>query len=176
MKVWQDEKDQIARNRLASLRAKQKKIDEGVALDRDIEEWLAVYDLLAAPNVFAQSVYNLVGINEIMNDVAKIDNLPDKHSVEALCLLRRAWTNVDAYRYYAGVYKLIAKVCYVIMLLLGIATVAVGVVFSNIDESGSMSDMLILGLSLASAIVAGYTSFMNPARRWHVLRSASLTM
>ena len=152
-----------------------------MALDRDIEEWLAVYDLLAAPNVFAQSVYNLVGINEIMNDVAKIDNLPDKHSVEALCLLRRAWTNVDAYQYYAGVYKLIGKVCYVTMLLLGIAIITMGVVWSKLGLQKTANDrwvsnMVTLGLSLASAITAGYTSFMNPAARWHTLRSATLEL
>ena len=179
--MWQDEKDQIARDRLASLTAKQKKIDDGLALERDIEEWLAVYDILAAPNVFAQSVYNLVGINEIMNDVAKIDNLPDKHTIEALYLLRRAWANVDAYRYYAGVYKRIAKVCYMVMLLLGISIIAMGVVWSklglqNTAEDRWTSNMVTLGLSLASAIVAGYTSFMNPGMRWHVLRSAALEL
>jgi hypothetical protein len=41
-KMWQDEKDRLARKRLASLREVQRKIDNNLALERDIEEWLAV--------------------------------------------------------------------------------------------------------------------------------------
>ena len=180
-KMWQDDKDNIARKRLDKMRTVQHKIDNNLALERDIEEWLAVYDILASPSVFAQSVYNLIGINHIMNDVAKIDNLPDKHTIEALLLMRHAWSNVDAYTYYADHYKWIAKVCYFLMLLLGIFIVSMGVIlFGNNGLSGSISrdtaNITTLGLSLASAIVAGYTSFMNPAARWHHLRSSALTL
>ena len=41
-KMWQDEKDRLARKRLASLREVQRKIDNNLALERDIEEWLAL--------------------------------------------------------------------------------------------------------------------------------------
>ena len=127
---------------------------------------------------FAQSVYNLIGINNIMNDVAKIDNLPDKHTIEALLLLRHAWSNVDAYTYYANHYKFVAKVCYLTMLLLGILIVSMGVVLfgNDYDIERQTANIITLGLSLASAIVAGYTSFMNPAARWHHLRSSALTL
>ena len=129
--------------------------------------------------MFAQSVYNLIGINHIMNDVAKIDNLPDKHTIEALLLLRHAWSNVDAYTYYADHYKKIAKFCYFMMLLLGIMIVSMGVMLFNSDNvmgiNRTNANLITLGLSLSSAIVAGYTSFMNPAARWHHLRSSALT-
>ena len=49
--MWQDDKDKIARKRLATLREVQRKIDNNLALERDIEEWLAVYDILASPSV-----------------------------------------------------------------------------------------------------------------------------
>jgi hypothetical protein len=137
-------------------------------------------DILASPSVFAQSVYNLIGINHIMNDVAKIDNLPDKHTIEALLLLRHAWSNVDAYTYYANHYKKIAKFCYFTMLLLGIMIVSMGVMLFNSDNvmgiNRTNANLITLGLSLSSAIVAGYTSFMNPAARWHHLRSSALTL
>jgi hypothetical protein len=54
-KIWQDDKDKIARKRLVKMRAVQHKIDNNLALERDIEEWLAVYDILASQSVFAQS-------------------------------------------------------------------------------------------------------------------------
>ena len=137
-------------------------------------------DILASPSVFAQSVYNLVGINHIMNDVAKIDNLPDKHTIEALLLLRHAWSNVDAYTYYADHYKAIAKLCYFLMLLLGILIVSMGVILFNNDNilgiTREYANLVTLALSLVSAIVAGYTSFMNPAARWHHLRSSALQL
>ena len=95
-----------------------------------------------------------------MNDVAKIDNLPDKHTIEALLLMRHAWSNVDAYTYYADHYKWIAKFCYCCMLTLGIAIVSMGVVLfgsKEVDISRGTANVITLGLSLASAIVAGYT-------------------
>jgi len=42
MKMWQDERDRLARKKLASLREVQRKIEGHLALERDIEEWLAV--------------------------------------------------------------------------------------------------------------------------------------
>ena len=42
MKMWQDETDRLARKKLASLREVQRKIEGDLALERDIEEWLAV--------------------------------------------------------------------------------------------------------------------------------------
>ena len=54
---------------------------------RNIDTWTAVYDVITSPNCFAESIYDLSGISQIMSNVAKIDNLPDKHSREALVSL-----------------------------------------------------------------------------------------
>jgi hypothetical protein len=65
------------------------------------------------------------------------------------------------------------------MLLLGICVVSMGVVlFGNntLSISRDNANIITLALSLSSAVVAGYTSFMNPAARWHHLRSSALSL
>ena len=147
---------------------------------RNIDDWMAVYEILTSANCFSESIFDLKGISKIMSDVAKIDHLPDRHTREALTLIQHAWCNVDAYRSTASCYKVIAKLCYFLMLLIGIMVVAVGLVSSAEIEiwgyliGSEVGKYSIFALALANAVVAGLASFMNPAMRWHHLRSSAL--
>ena len=148
---------------------------------RNIDSWTAVYDILTSPNCFAESIFDLSGISQIMSNVAKIDNLPDKHSREALSLIQHAWSNVDAYHTSASWYKWTAKACYLLMLSLAICIVAVGVASTAgaktpVVVPRSLGNYLILGLSLMNAVIASLTTYMNPAVRWQLLRSSALSL
>eukprot|EP00942_MAST-04A_sp_MAST-4A-sp1_P012913 g12913.t1 len=145
--------------------------------NRSIDQWTAVYDILTSKNCFADSIYDLQGISLIMNNVARIDNLPDKHTREALSLIQHAWCLVDSYHSSAVFNKWTAKICYVIMLLASIGVVGVGLMMTHgspLPVERSMGNYLIVGLSLINTVIAGLTSFLNPASRWHYLRSAAL--
>ena len=67
---------------LKSLLQKKKEIEdhEGNNVDRTNEEWLAVFDLLTSSNCFARSIYDLKGVSEIIDDVTKINSLPEKQT------------------------------------------------------------------------------------------------
>jgi hypothetical protein len=60
---------------------------------------------------------------------------------------------------------------------MSVAVVGVGLVMNStkpIALDRITGNYIILGLSLANTIIAGLTSFMNPATRWHLLRSSAL--
>lgn len=104
----------------------------------------------------------------------------DKHSKEALSLIQHAWSVIDSYHSAADRYKMTAKLCYFAMLIMSVAVVAVG---SSMNSGGSpvsidaiVGNYIVLGLSLANTIIAGLMSFMNPAKRWHHLRSSALQL
>jgi hypothetical protein len=146
----------------------------GRETQRDVDEWMAVYDVLTSTNCFSESIFDLEGISTIMSNVAKIDNLPDKHTREALALIQHAWCNVDSYHSTASCYKVVAKCCYALMLFIGITVVAVGLASQTGLIESTAGKYCIFALTLANAVVAGLTSFMNPAMRWHHLRSSAL--
>ena len=176
-----DPKVKAAQNYLRYYQKKQVDIDANNGRDntRSVAKWLAVYEMIKSDNCFAESIYDLKGISEIMSNVAKIDHLPEKNTLEALILIRRAWSTVDAYHNAANFFKNVAKICYLLMLILGIATV----VAVSLEVTGDIQyfmyngvNSLTLGLGLATTIIVGFTSYMNPATRWHVLRSSALNL
>jgi hypothetical protein len=148
---------------------------------RDLDQWTAVYDILTSPNCFAESIFDLSGISQIMSNVAKIDNLPDKHSREALLLIQHAWSDVDAYHTGALWYKWTAKVCYILMLVLALFIVAIGITTTAgaktpIMIPRTLGNYLILSLSMMNAVIASLTTYTNPAVRWQILRSSGLSL
>ena len=173
-----------------------KKLDNGGDnLKRDLQDWLAVYDILVSDNCFAETIYNLDGISKVMSDVAKIDNLPDTHTQEALRLIRQAWCKVEQYHSAADTYKMLAKVSYVMMLALGVvivitlayyhvpasATCTAGL--GNVGEHDQMDapsseniNMAMLLFSLSTTVLTSLITFMNPGSRWHHLRSSALEL
>jgi hypothetical protein len=197
-----------ANEALATRTEKKKRIEKDGGRDttRSTAEWLCVFDLLSSENCFAESIYDLQGVSNIMADVAKIDNLPQKHTLEALLLLRNAWSAVDAYQSSALCYKFISKFTYFCMLLLGSAVVFSGIFYasygcsedytctlsSNRTEVESFSgayqrwydnnycysrlhfNTVTIALSLTNSIVAALIAYMNPAARWHHLKTSAL--
>ena len=171
-----------------------------------MEEWLATYDILTSKTCYAESIFDLEGIALIMGNIAKIDHLPEYHTPEALALLRRSWSDIDAYHAYADNYKMYAKVTYAITLALGLgiatsasyfAQYAVPLVEDSIcpaclcDDVSKMEHQALqdsdfdnlrfaqgvtLALSLLSSVVAGISTFTNPGSRWQHLRSSALNL
>ena len=105
-------------------------------------------------------------------------------------VLRAAWDIVDIGHYQLRFFKILAKVCYVVLLLLGIGIVIVTVQTADIDTgqgggeltvSGSgttlkKSQLITFCLSLVSAFVAAVQAFYNPVRRWQQVRDATAEM
>ena len=126
--------------------------------------------------------------------------------MEALELFRKSWSDIDVFTAHANRYKWYAKVCYAVMLVLGIA-IATNVSYfatlamESMDENAcictaddqadvdemyqrnqvirdkiKLSGQITLALSLATSVVAGIMTFTNPASRWQHLRSSALSL
>jgi hypothetical protein len=108
----------------------------------------------------------------------KIDRLPKSNSYEALISIQDAWDHIDLYHQQADVYKFITKLSYIILLLSGMAISAVAILKHLIDQSpigdnlsgSSITQYIILAISLLVTTIIGYANFMNPAQRWQQLR------
>lgn len=144
------------------------------------QEWLAYYDLLTSSNTFSGSIFDIDEIKRILGSVAKIDRLPNANSLEALRTLQDAWDHVEVYNLVASSYKTIAKITYVVMLIVGILITAFSMIqalYTCGDSSGNTSSAYaVIILSFIGTTVASYVTYTNPAVKWQQLRTAALSI
>ena len=149
------------------------------------QEWLAYYDLLTSSNTFSGSIFDIDEIKRILGSVAKIDRLPNANSLEALRTLQDAWDHVEVYNLVASSYKTIAKITYVVMLIVGILITAFSMIEALVtckesntgNSNGSTnSTYAVIILSFIGTTVASYVTYTNPAVKWQQLRTAALSI
>lgn len=97
--------------------------------------WLRLYSLLKpaweqgqryGSDLFSGSLDDLVQVKIQLEDrLSLVERLPKENSLEELNALREAWNDVDRYEFHAERAKLSAKMSFIVMLLLGIASVTV---------------------------------------------------
>eukprot|EP00428_Durinskia_dybowskii_P042868 CAMPEP_0170280552 /NCGR_PEP_ID=MMETSP0116_2-20130129/40290_1 /TAXON_ID=400756 /ORGANISM="Durinskia baltica, Strain CSIRO CS-38" /LENGTH=907 /DNA_ID=CAMNT_0010531883 /DNA_START=1 /DNA_END=2721 /DNA_ORIENTATION=+ len=154
------------------------KFEEAFAMQED--KWMAAYEIFKSEDVYTGSLYDLQDCSKRLSDIAKIDYLPAQNSYEALILIRRAWTLHDVFDYHALNYKMIAKSSTFIMLLLSTALVSLVAATSLLTKDrlpfnwDTIEPNLMLGLSLGSSFVAGFSTLLEPTRKWLHLRGAAL--
>ena len=94
-----------AEEELKMLEKKEKMVDH--------QEWLAVNDILASKKCYAESIFDLQSVEEIMGSIAKIDHLPESHTHEQLLLIYNAQSIIKYYKANADHYKIMSKISYV---------------------------------------------------------------
>ena len=111
----------------------------------------------------------------------KIDRLPKNNSAEALLSHQDAWDHVDSYHQLANFYKIVTKFSYFLLLLAGMVTSVIAIIKVAIDNGymqgasgNSVSQWIILALSLLITTIVSYVNFMNPAQRWQQLRGKNI--
>ena len=96
----------------------------------------AVHTALSDKNLHSAHVANTENLSFTVNHVMMDnDGLPDKNTLEGLLVLRQAWDLTDIGRYVLKRYKTLAKVCYLVMILLAIAIAVVSIEKDTIDAS-----------------------------------------
>jgi len=150
--------------------------EEKVAANADM--WLAVYDVLYCDRVQTGNIFDLKEAERIMNNIAQIDRLPNENNLQTLLLLRRAWTLHDVYKRKAKMFKIFAKLSYLVILLLSIAMVCITVIYGYFETEvpSNVRNNAILGLALASTFITGFTAMYDPHRRWMHMRSGQLAV
>ena len=73
----------------------------------------------------------------------------------------------------ADVYKLITKVCYLALIVIGIGITVLGI--AQMMQGTSMR-IAILALRFLATAFSAYVTFMNPAVKWQQLRMAALSI
>ena len=138
------------------------------------QQALSLTELFLSNTTYCASLYDLTGVNRIIRKVAKIDRLPDSNSLEANLMIRDAWDHVDLYHVNANTYKLITKLAYFSILLIGILTTIQSILIRPCGPSSD--DTSILYISLIGSVVAAFITFLNPALKWQQLRGAALSI
>eukprot|EP01046_Picozoa_sp_COSAG06_P053542 COSAG06_NODE_9284_length_1939_cov_1.044022_2_plen_392_part_00 len=115
---------------------------------------------------------------KMIKQVAKIDRLPENNSYQAMIMLRHAWDTVDIYTYHAKRSKRVAKVSYILMLLIGATTSIITLI--SLNEPDMISEehlaLYVTALSLAASFLAAMTTYLDPMQRWMTLRGAALAI
>lgn len=147
------------------------------ALETDVElvpaDWFGLYDLMTSTNTYSGSIYDIDELKKMLGSVAKIDRLPAANSLEALRTLQDAWDHFELYYHAASAYKIIAKVTYIILLLIGIAVTVLVLCQFQYDFPARLG---VLILSLIGTALGSYVTFANPAVKWQQLRMAALSI
>jgi len=136
------------------------------------EMWHTVYMILKSSNVFSCGSHEYSELRKELEELASADHLPQNNTLQALILLRYAWTLSDLFDAQSSQSKLMSKLAYFMLLFLSTAVVAVTAT-PGMEATGEVRKYLVLGLGLASGGLAAWTSFANPVKRWHKLRACS---
>jgi hypothetical protein len=136
-------------------------------------QWLALLDVFTNKNFYSSSIHDIDYVKRLISSIGKIDRLPDSNSLQALKTLQNAWDHVELYHSIAYRYKIVSKVAYIVLLLLGIAVT----VLSILSAKKTLDTKIpIIIISFCTTIAVAFVTFTNPALRWQQLRMAALTI
>ena len=139
---------------------------------------LALRQMLLSKQLYVGNLCEMEQLEQVMEQVARIDRLPETNTIEATRTLCQAWDSVDLFTQYAWSYKILAKTSYALMLLIGAAASIITVVSINrplVIKEGLRAS-IVIGLSVAGTAVVAVTKFLDPVQRWTQLQSAALAL
>jgi len=139
----------------------------------DKKKWLAVYDILKTSHVYSCSLSDYRGLKHLIQKLSRSERLPDSSSLEALLLLRCAWTLADIFDEKADRFKLWAKLAYATLLIMGVIVVFFTTAEWTADLSTDTKKFVVLGLGLGSSSLAAWVTFTDPGKKWLKLRAGS---
>ena len=141
------------------LKAQCKAIEENDGFLEEYElngdDWLATHDMFLSPNVFSASVFDAEEAKRILGSVAKIDRLPSANTLEALRVIQDGWDHVEIYHEMADTYKVVTKICYVLLLVSAMTITFLALVQSNLGYPSRVPVIVIaFGVSGLTSYVA----------------------
>jgi hypothetical protein len=136
-------------------------------------QWLALLDVFTNKNFYSSSIHDIDYVKRLISSIGKIDRLPDSNSLQALKTLQNAWDHVELYHSIAYRYKIVSKVAYIVLLILGIAVTVLSILSAKNTLDAKIPIIII---SFCTTIAVAFVTFTNPALRWQQLRMAALTI
>lgn len=160
--------------------------------------------LLTDPKVYHGNINDVQTLKERIQQIATSSRLPHCNSEPAIRVLAQAWDAVDIYSAEANRSKTVAKVAYIVLLIIAMATTVTTVLSLNspqkveIDGADFCPDgggnytscgegqwwhfddavrgAIVVALSLAASLLGSITAYIDPQQRWTVLRGAALEL
>jgi hypothetical protein len=148
------------------------------ALLTDQDLWVGIHTVLSAPNVHAARIEDIKRVRNSLKELAQRDRLPEQNSLEALYVLRDAWTFVELLSLHANRYKIYSKVSFVVLSLLSLSVTWMIIIHYQCPDSFSKKafERSIIGVTLCGSILAGLITFTDPAKKWMQLRGGELML
>jgi len=149
-----------------------------------ITKYVAAMSMLESKHLYSRNISDLEGIKATIKLVAKIDRLPDDNTYEGMQVIQMAWDKVDIFNAESSKQKLLAKVMYVALLIIGSAISIVTVLSLNkaslfpedTTARSQLTDSIIMGLTLVGSAIAAFNNFTKPSTKWQQLRGAALAL
>ena len=112
---------------------------------------------------------------------SRLDRLPNATPLEGLKLLQKLWCEYDVAYYLAGRYKALAKLLYVLQLLLAwtvvlsatLTSTPMVAAFGDDGEYTALVKEVTFCLSIAAAFLVSLDGFLSAKSRWRQLRTAA---
>ncbi|CAE7689494.1 PUB2, partial [Symbiodinium sp. CCMP2456] len=99
--------------------------------------------------------------------------LPPQHNLEALRLLRDAWTEYDVAKHLATYYGRLSRLWYFFQIGCGLVTIVFNVIAETQHLEEFYTSLVNFNLSLFCTTLISLHAFANPTTRWHKLRCAA---
>ena len=152
--------------------------------------------LLKEPNCHGVNLLaNTSMIFKLCQEMVQGDRLPSKNSIEALCLLRRAWDEHDITTHLARRYKVVAKFLFYLQLLLAFfiiflaqASSGFGYLANLATQGGTANSTLqsaadssawveiIFVLAVFASFLISLEGFLNAKPKWRQMRACAGTL
>jgi hypothetical protein len=139
---------------------------------------LKARNVLLHPQLYSGNLSNVKHIEQVLAQVARVNRLPHRNSLQANRIMHQAWDTVDLYMHRARRAKFIAKLSYLVLLLIGAAaTICTVVSINRLDIiSAALRSVIIVVLSVIGTVTAALTAYVDPGTQWTQLAGAALAL
>jgi hypothetical protein len=138
-----------------------------------------ISELLRSPMTFSANMDEVDVFNRLINKIARIDRLPQQNSLEALTVIQSAWEKVDIFSRIAKKCKIMAKITYITLLLVGLITTTIVTLSINgnlANSIGDKVDWIVLISTLFNTVLFSILAYFQPMVKWNNLRGAALAL
>jgi hypothetical protein len=172
---YSEEKSKRVKARIEECMHRDKEIEDGKGIDlsRPRGEWVHIFEILSSPHTRSGSLFDIGSLRRILEASSRQDKLPHSSSLQALLVIQDAWDHVDLYAKQCRTYKAITKVVYAFLLLTSVLITIMGLLKGTLLLPETLNKWIIMGLSVLSGSLASYMSFLDPQRKWQMLRGTT---
>ena len=148
---------------------------------------IQVLDIITSKYTHSGNLLELTKLSLTLGKIARIDRIPLVNTLSGARAIAYAWDAVDVCNHVASRMKVVTKVSYALLIILGILIGAITIVHMNLraeltpEERGPLMSDSALNVfttifALINGVVAGIINILGPFQKWTRLRGAALAI